>query len=97
MLKSSLRVSFDHHVGGQRWNSLSRMVLNNSNNDPSYINQCLGYGMFRRAGLAAPRCSFAHVRINDEDLGSCDRLVVVERGMPLPDERIRVCDGRAWY
>ena len=36
-------------------------------------------------------------QIDDEDFGSCDRLIVAKRSTPLADARIRLCDGRAWY
>ena len=35
--------------------------------------------------------------IGEEDFGSCDRLLVVEREIALDDARLRVCDGREWY
>ena len=48
---------------------LRRMTLNNARQDPSYINQCLGYQLFAAAGVPAPRCSFATVTVNGEQLG----------------------------
>jgi hypothetical protein len=37
--------------------------------DPSYLRNCLAYQVFAAAGLDAPRCHFAHVTVNGEDLG----------------------------
>jgi spore coat protein CotH len=67
--KPSLKVKFDEYVDGQRLSGLRRMTLNNAQQDPSYINQCLGYQLFSAAGVPAPRCNFAVVTVNDEPLG----------------------------
>jgi len=46
-----------------------RLTLNNLVEDPSLVRTCLAYGLFRRAGLPAPRCALAHLRVNGADLG----------------------------
>jgi spore coat protein H len=45
------------------------LTLNNSKQDPSFTHQCMAFGLFARAGVPSSRCSFAHVRVNGEDLG----------------------------
>jgi len=67
--RPSLKVKFDEFVGGQRLFGLDRMTFNNAKQDPSLIEQCTGYQLFRDAGLPAPRCNFAHLVVNGEDLG----------------------------
>ena len=67
--KPSLKIKFDKYVAGQLLTGLERMTLNNSKQDPSYLNQCLGYQLFARAGVPAPRCNFARVAINGQPLG----------------------------
>ena len=67
--KPSLKVKFNEYVPGQRFSGWKRMTLNNSVQDPSYMNQCLGYRLFEAAGVPAPRCSFATVRVNGRNLG----------------------------
>ena len=42
----------------------SEMTLNNNNQDPALVRQSLAYEVFRRAGVPAPRCSFARVTVN---------------------------------
>jgi hypothetical protein len=58
--KPSLRISID---------GAEDVLLNNSIQDPSYLRQCLAYRTFDAAGLPAPRCNLARVRVNGEDLG----------------------------
>jgi hypothetical protein len=67
--RPSFKVSFNHYVRGQRFFGMRRMTLNNCKSDPSKVRQCLGYWLFDRAGVISPRCNFAHVMVNDEDLG----------------------------
>lgn len=68
-VKPSLKVIFDEYVQGTEYLGLEKMTLNNSRQDPSYLRQCLTYETFAKAGITAPRCNFAHVRVNGEDLG----------------------------
>ncbi len=67
--KPGLKIKFDKFVDGQTMDGIERLTLNNSVSDPSLVRQCLGYQLFRDAGIAAPRCNFAHVTANGEDLG----------------------------
>ena len=67
--KPSLKVDFSEFTPDQSWSSLERLTLNNSKQDPSLVDQCLGYSLFRAAGLPASRCNFAHVSVNGQDLG----------------------------
>ena len=65
----AMKLRFDEFVSGQRYHGLDRLALNNSKSDPSYARTCLGYALFTAAGFAAPRCTYAHVVVNDQDLG----------------------------
>lgn len=67
--RPALRIEFDELVAGQRLGGLERMTLNNGRQDPSRVRQCLAYETFAAAGLAAPRCTFAHLTVNGADLG----------------------------
>jgi len=67
--KPSLKVKFDSFVPDQTFSGMKRLTLNNSISDPSLVKQCLGYRLFEDAGIASPRCNFAHVVAQDIDLG----------------------------
>ncbi len=67
--RPSLKLKFDANVPKQKVSGLDALTLNNAQQDPSVVRQCLGYGLFRKAGLLAPRCNFAHVVVNGMDLG----------------------------
>lgn len=68
--KPSLKIKVDEleptnlPIAGQE-----RLTLNNSKQDPALIRQCLGYQLFAAAGVPAPRCNFARVRLDGEPLG----------------------------
>ena len=68
--KPSLKLRFDRYVDGQSLGGvMERMTLNNSLQDPSFVNTCLSYRVFAAAGNPASRCNFATVSVNGADLG----------------------------
>ena len=67
--RPSFKLNFDTHEPGRRLESLERMTLNNNRQDPGNTHQCITYGMFRATGLPVPRCNFAQVSVNGQDLG----------------------------
>jgi hypothetical protein len=69
LTKPSMKIKLDHFVPGQGYSGVDRLTLNNARQDPSFINMCLGYKLFREAGVPAPRCNFATVTVNGEDKG----------------------------
>lgn len=68
-IKPSLKLKFDKFVEDQRFHGIERMTLNNNRQDRAFVRQCLAYGVFRAAGIPAPRCNFARVHINGADFG----------------------------
>jgi hypothetical protein len=68
-VRPSLKLDFNTFVDDRTYNDMSRMTLNNDRQDPSHTHQCMAYDMFRKAGLAAPRCNLARVSVNGEPLG----------------------------
>ncbi len=67
--KPSLKVKFSEYDPDLEFAGEKRLTLNNSISDESYVKQCLGYDLFRAAGVPAPRCGFATVSVNGDDLG----------------------------
>jgi hypothetical protein len=67
--KPSLKLKFDEYVKNQELLGMDRLTLNNGKQDPSLIRPCLSYDLFRKAGVPASRCNFAHVTVNGQDLG----------------------------
>ncbi len=68
-IRPALRIETDHFVADQDLEGYEHLTLNNGRQDPSRLRQCLAYDVFRKARIPAPRCSFAHVTVNGEDLG----------------------------
>ncbi len=67
--KPSLKIDFGKYIDEQTWNGLERMTLNNSISDGTFVKQCLGYQLFRDAGMPAPRCNFATLSALGDPLG----------------------------
>ncbi len=77
--KPSLKVKLQEYVPGQTLSGLKRFTLNNTIQDPSYMNQCLGYQVFRAAGIPAPRCNFATVSVNGTEMGVYTHIEAVKK------------------
>jgi spore coat protein H len=74
--KPALTVSCDHFMAGQRFRGLSKFCLNNSVEDPSYLNEWLGSELLRAVGVPAPRVTHALLEFNGRKLG----LYVLKEG-----------------
>jgi len=85
MPKLSMKVGFDKHVEGQRFNGLRRLNFHSMILDRSLMKERLAYQAFREAGFPAPRCSHAMIVINGEYKGvyamveQVDQVFVEER------------------
>jgi hypothetical protein len=67
--KPSFTVKFDEFTADQEYCGLTKMMLNNSVQDSSYLAELLGTGLFRDAGVPAARVTYARVEFNGRDLG----------------------------
>lgn len=67
--KPSFSFKFNKFVPKQEFYGLSRVALNNSVQDPSYINEALCGQLFRDIGVPAARAAHAWVHLNGRDLG----------------------------
>src|SRR5262249_47552545 len=67
--KPALTLTFDKFRPGQQFHGLTKVHLNNSVEDPSYLNEYLGAELFRAAGVPAPRVAHALVELNGRKLG----------------------------
>jgi hypothetical protein len=67
--KPSLAVKFDKYTPDQRYLGLSKIFLNNSSQDSTYLAELMSTQMFRDAGLPAARVTHAFVELNGRKLG----------------------------
>jgi hypothetical protein len=77
--RPSLKIKTDEYVEQQKILGADNLTLNNNKSDASNIKQCLGYRVFAAAGIPAPRCSFAHVTVNGEDLGVYTHVEAIKK------------------
>jgi hypothetical protein len=74
--KPALTVDFNQFNPGQKLDGLSKIHLNNSVEDASYVNERLGSELFRAAGVPTPRVAHTLVELNGRSLG----LYVLKEG-----------------
>jgi hypothetical protein len=92
--KPALKLELDRYVAGQEFNSVTRFTFNNARQDPSLVRQCLSFAFFERAGIAAPRCNFAHVVVNGEDLGVYANVETIKE--PFLARNFPTATGKLW-
>lgn len=69
VVRPSMKVKFDKYADQQPIPGMSKMTLNNNKQDRALVSQSLTYWLFRKAGIAAPRTTFASVTVNGRYLG----------------------------
>ena len=67
--KPSFAVKFDEFVPRQKLAGLSKIMLNNSSQDATFLSEYVATGLFRDAGVPAGRVTHARVELNGRDLG----------------------------
>lgn len=67
--KPSLTLNFEKLAPGQRFHDLTKIHLNNSVQDPSYLCESFAREMFQSVGVPSPRATPALVKLNGRDLG----------------------------
>ncbi len=82
--RPGFKLNLDEYAKGTDVFGYDDLVLNNSVQDGTYVKQCLGYALFAAAGVPAPRCGFAHVTVNGEDLGLYVMLEAVDKDFLKP-------------
>lgn len=74
--KPALTLDLDRLKPGQGYRGLTRLHLNNSVEDPSFLHELIGAELFLAAGVPAPRVGHALVELNGKFLG----LYVLKEG-----------------
>jgi spore coat protein H len=62
--KPGFSIKLDEFVHGQKLDGLKKLTVNNAIQDPSLLNETIGYELYRRAGLPAPRTAHVVVTLN---------------------------------
>jgi spore coat protein H len=74
--RASMTLNFDKFTPDQHYFGLRKIHLNNSIQDPTYMNELLAGDLFRAAGVPAPRVAHAVVELNGKPFG----LYVLKEG-----------------
>jgi spore coat protein CotH len=74
--KPAFTIDVSRHEQGQEFHGLTKLYLNNSIQDPSYLREWIASEIFRGAGHPAARIGHARVLLNGRDLG----LYVLKEG-----------------
>jgi spore coat protein CotH len=64
-----LTLNFEKYAPGQSFHGLKKFSLNNSVQDPTFLNEKISRELFNAAGSPTPRAGFATVQLNGRKLG----------------------------
>lgn len=67
--KPGLTLNFDKWADAQKFHGLQKISLNNSVQDPSYVNEKVCREIYNAAGVPTPRSDYATVELNGNHLG----------------------------
>ncbi len=67
--KLPMKIKFNEYVEEQRFMGLKRINLQSWKWDQTRMTECLAFDIFQGMGIAAPRCAWAYVYVNDKALG----------------------------
>ena len=89
--RPSLKIKLNHvdKKGGIK--GLTNLTLNNNKQDTSLVNQFMGYALFNTIGSPAPRCAYAKVTVNGENLGIYSHVETIRK--PLLKRAFGNSDG----
>ena len=67
--RPSLKIKLNHINKDRQIDGLTNLTFNNNQQDLSLISQFMGYGLFNAVGSPAPRCAYANLTVNGQNLG----------------------------
>lgn len=65
----SFKIKFDEYIDGQNLDGLSKLVLNNTMSDTTYMKEYLSYDLLSNMGIASPAYAFTNIKVNGEPWG----------------------------
>ena len=67
--RPSLKIKLNHIDETGQIDGLTNLTFNNNQQDVSLVSQFLAYRLFNASGTPAPRCAYANVTVNGQNLG----------------------------
>ena len=67
--RPSLKIKLNHIDKDGEIDGLTNLTLNNNKQDTGLVSQFMGYALFNAIGSPAPRCAYAKVTVNGQNLG----------------------------
>lgn len=77
--RPSLKIKLNHIDKGSEIDGLTNLTLNNNKQDTGLVSQFMGYALFNAIGSPAPRCAYAKVTVNGNNLGIYSHVETVRQ------------------
>ena len=79
--RPSLKIKLNHIDEEGEIEGLTNLTLNNNKQDTNLMSQFMGYALFNAIGSPAPRCAYAKVTVNGENLGIYSHVETVRKSL----------------
>ena len=77
--RPSLKIKLNHINKKSDIEGLTNLTLNNNKQDTSLVSQFMGYALFNAIGSPVPRCAYAKVTVNGENLGIYSHVETIRK------------------
>ncbi len=77
--RPSLKIKLNYTDKDAGIEGLTNLTLNNNQQDVNLVSQFMGYALFNAAGSPAPRCAYAKVTVNGQNLGVYSHVETVRK------------------
>jgi|MDTC01.1.fsa_nt_gb spore coat protein CotH len=79
--RPSLKVKLQEYQDDFFYKEQKRFTFNNQSTDATRVATCMAYYIFRKMGVPASRCNFAHVSANELDMGVYANVEPIKKPM----------------
>ena len=80
-IRPSLKIKLNHVDEKGQIDGLTDLTFNNNQQDVSLVSQFMGYGLFNAIGSPAPRCAYAKLTVNGQNMGIYAHVEGIHRSL----------------
>jgi|GEM_PF-366156 len=80
-IRPSLKIKLNYVDEKGQIEGLTDLTFNNNQQDVSLVSQFMGYGLFNAIGSPAPRCAYANLTVNGQNMGIYAHVEGIHRAL----------------
>ena len=79
--RPSLKLKLQEYQDELFYQERKRFTFNNQTTDIARVSTCMAFYIFRKMGVPASRCNFAHIHVNENDMGIYANVEPIKKPM----------------